>query len=343
MGNKIKPTEQKNNQIKFKQYKKEADFKNIRSKYIKKKIFKNLSKNISLNIIKYNKFFQNQLDINMNDYKECLEKYTKIEIELIPFKNKFGKFINITNKEKYFHIYFNDNEEEIKRFNLIDEDKVFKIKIIIDYQIISFHELFSNCECIKSLNFKKFKRNNINKMSLMFSGCSSLKEIIFTEFNTNNVNSMRGMFYGCSSLKELNLSNFNTENVLDMSDMFSGCSSLKVLDLSNFNTKRVNDMSMMFFECSELKSINISSFDTNNVRNMSYMFSSCSSLKESNISNFDVNKVKDMKGMLVGCSKRIENKVKSKIKNINKNAFNAYFVNYEKNLTFISKILIMNK
>ena len=54
----------------------------------------------------------------------------------------------------YFHIYFNNNKEEIKR-NYIDEDEEIKIiKIIIDYQVKSLKELFSYCEYIKSINFK---------------------------------------------------------------------------------------------------------------------------------------------------------------------------------------------
>ena len=43
--------------------------------------------------------------------------YSSIEIEIISNKNKLGHFINIHYKEnkKYFHIYFDDNTEEVKR------------------------------------------------------------------------------------------------------------------------------------------------------------------------------------------------------------------------------------
>ena len=41
--------------------------------------------------------------------------------------------------EKYFHIYFNDNEtKEIENIYLNIDDNVSKISIIIDYQIKSF-------------------------------------------------------------------------------------------------------------------------------------------------------------------------------------------------------------
>ena len=51
------------------------------------------------------------------------------------------------------------------------------IKIRIDYQIKSFPKLFYECECIESIKFKKFYRNNVTDMSYMFSGCSSLKDL----------------------------------------------------------------------------------------------------------------------------------------------------------------------
>ena len=55
-------------------------------------------------------------------------------------------------------------------------EKISKLKIIIDYQIKSFNGLFKYCGCIEYMHFKKFHRNNINNMSDMFFECSSLKE-----------------------------------------------------------------------------------------------------------------------------------------------------------------------
>ena len=88
-------------------------FSNIKSKYILKLIFGKLQKNKLLGIIRYNKKLQKLLCIDINNYKI---EYCKIEIEIIPFENTYGKFINMNNKdESYYHIYFNDNKEEIKR------------------------------------------------------------------------------------------------------------------------------------------------------------------------------------------------------------------------------------
>ena len=198
----------------------------IKSRYILSKIYDIMSKKKKLEIVKYNKKVQNRLNLGVKDYKEYSETFTPIEIEIIPSKGRYGKFINIDENDKlYYHIYFNDNKEEIKNKYIINsKDKITKIKIIIDYQVKSFKKLFYYCECIESINFKKFYRNNITDMSWMFSLCSSLKELNLTNFNTSNVIDMSYMFNGCMSLKELNLPNFNTNNVKDMSKMFYGCS-----------------------------------------------------------------------------------------------------------------------
>ena len=36
-----------------------------------------------------------EINVNINDYKEYSEKYSTIEIEIIPGKCKIGKYINI--------------------------------------------------------------------------------------------------------------------------------------------------------------------------------------------------------------------------------------------------------
>jgi len=230
--------------------------KNVKSHYIIKKFFEYITERKSLEIIRYNKSIQKRINININHYKAYYETKTSIELDIIPMKGEYGKFLHIYTKDKkYFHIYFNDNKKkEIEITTLNKDDNVSKISIIIDYQIKSFSQLFFMCRCIESIEFKKFYRNNVVDMSYMFGGCSSLKELNLNNFNTNNVTDMSGMFYGCSSLKELNLNNFNTNNVTNMSGMFFGCSSLKELNLNNFNTDNVTDMRCMFGIClDELK------------------------------------------------------------------------------------------
>ena len=119
--------------------------------------------------MKYNKELQKRLNLNINDYKKYAELYSSIEIELKLVDDKYGKFINIPNEEKeYYHIYFDNSNEEIKRNYLKDNEKVKMIKIIINYQVKSLENLFYNCKCINSIFFKKFYRNNIIDMEDMF-------------------------------------------------------------------------------------------------------------------------------------------------------------------------------
>ena len=185
----------------------EQGLRNLQSDYFIQKFFGYMSERKYLETIRYNKSIQKRINININHYKAYSETKTSIELDIIPMKGKYGKFININEEDKkYFHIYFNDNKKkEIENTSLYKDDNVSKISIIIDYQIKSFSKLFYYCECIESIKFKKFYRNNVTDMSGMFRGCSSLKELNLNNFNTNNVTDMSGMFSGCSSLKELNL------------------------------------------------------------------------------------------------------------------------------------------
>ena len=98
-------------------------------------------------------------------------------------------------KKKYYHIYFDNSNNEIERNFLKENEKVKMIKIIIDYQITSFNTLFQNCGCISSIYFKRFYRNNITEMAGMFSYCSSLQEINLSKFNADKVTNMRYEIY----------------------------------------------------------------------------------------------------------------------------------------------------
>ena len=77
----------------------------LKSDYFIQKFFEYIHKRKSLEIIRYNKNIQKRIYININDYKENSEKYSSIEIEIKPMKNKYGEFINIKKiDEEYYHI-----------------------------------------------------------------------------------------------------------------------------------------------------------------------------------------------------------------------------------------------
>ena len=225
-------------------------FANIKSDYILRLVFRNLQEKLFLLLIKYNKDLKKRLIVGINNYEE----YQKIEIEIIPAKNEFGKFINIDNNdyENYYHIYLNGDEKESKSRYINKEDKINKIIVIIDYEIKSLKKLFFECRCIEKINFLKCNRKDILDMEDMFYNCKSLKEINFNNnFNTDNVTNMTGLFYGCSSLEKLNLNNFNTNNVTDMSYMFHECFKLEELYVNNFYTNSLTGVRCMFYGVSK--------------------------------------------------------------------------------------------
>ena len=91
-------------------------FESIKSNFILKKIMNIINKKKLLEIVKINKKLLEKLDLNINDYKEFTQLYSSIEIELNIEGNKYGKFINITDKLKeYFHIYFENSNVETKK------------------------------------------------------------------------------------------------------------------------------------------------------------------------------------------------------------------------------------
>ena len=100
---------------------------NIKSNYFLERIYNNILKKKSLEIVKYNKKIQNRINLSIKDYKEYSEKFSSIEIEIIPCNNEYGQFINIKEDEKlFYHIFINDNKEEKEnKYSINKEDKVY--------------------------------------------------------------------------------------------------------------------------------------------------------------------------------------------------------------------------
>ena len=119
---------------KMKQIKSNVYFENLKCDYFLIKIFDIMKKNKSLEIVKYNKKLQKRLNLSISDYKEFSQLYSSIEIELnIINNNKFNKFINFPGEDKeYYHIYFDNSKKEIKRNYFEENEKIKKIKIIIN-------------------------------------------------------------------------------------------------------------------------------------------------------------------------------------------------------------------
>ena len=84
------------------QIKSDVKYKQIKADYFLEKVFYNLEKKKTLNMVKYNKEIKKRINININDYKEYSEIYSSIEIEIKPVSNKYGRFINIKKEEEIY-------------------------------------------------------------------------------------------------------------------------------------------------------------------------------------------------------------------------------------------------
>ena len=163
------------NVAKMNQVKSKNIFDDLKSDYFLQKVCYNITRKKALEIMNYNKKLQKRLKLNINDYIQFSQLYSSIIIELNLVENKYDKFINIKENEKeYYHIYFDNSKEEIKRDYLQRNEKVKTIKVKINYQVESLSELFRNCKIINSIIFKQFTRINITDMFAMFYECSSL-------------------------------------------------------------------------------------------------------------------------------------------------------------------------
>jgi len=91
---------------------------NIHNHYLWDQIFDYIPVTRKLKIVNYNKNLQKKLNVNIDIYKEYSTKYSSIEIEVKLVDNKHGKFINTTDNE-FYHIYFDNSKEEVKR-NYLD-------------------------------------------------------------------------------------------------------------------------------------------------------------------------------------------------------------------------------
>ena len=280
---------------------------NIKSDFFIPRIFVFMQKLITFKIVNYNKVLQKKLKISIKDFIEIYEIYAPTKIEIIPIKNAYGKFINIKEKEKrYYHIYFNDNKEEIKNKYLInEEDKVDKIKIKIDNKVKSLNGLFDECNCIESINFKKYCRKK-GYLERIFSKCSTLKELTLSNFYNNEMDNMHSTFCEFPSLQKLNLYNFFNNKADNMHSSFKGCKSLKEINIINFNNNVAHNMHSTFLGCKALKILNINNFNSNKARNMHSTFEECSSFQNLNISNFNNNEASNMHSTFLGCPKELK-------------------------------------
>ena len=162
---------------------------NIKSSYILKELFKYVNEYKKLKLLNYNKTIQQRINLSIEDYKNYLS--IKIEVKLIDNYNVNcnNTFISKEFKNSYSSfIYVVLNDETIERkIDSIKNDKISKVKIILNYDLNSYKDLFKHCYFIKEIKFLKNNKNNVTDMSNMFYGCSSLTSLDISELKTDNV------------------------------------------------------------------------------------------------------------------------------------------------------------
>ena len=140
---------------------------NIKSSFILKVIFNVLTERKKLEILRYNKKFQNRIYLSIVDYK----KYLQIEIDLI-LKDELNDYdIYYINKhfqnKPFVHIYFYYKEAERKILFITKNENITKIKVVVDKELKSFKSFFQNCSFIKEIIFNRFYKTDITDMSCM--------------------------------------------------------------------------------------------------------------------------------------------------------------------------------
>ena len=130
---------------------KKTTYKQIKSKFILRKIFDFLPQYNLLKIILHNKDIKNKLNKDIDDYKN----YLRTEILVIPKSKVQVQYFNIYEKDSlpYIHVYLNDDKNETKGPYFTKDNTTKKIKILIDYEFNNFYGLFQNCYYIYKINF----------------------------------------------------------------------------------------------------------------------------------------------------------------------------------------------
>jgi len=237
------------------------------------------------------------------------------KIQILNYDEK----INKDELEKICTIYLNDNIIKFTFDYIFSEPGEYKFMFEFNELLTNANRLFFGCNCLKSINFTKFKSNYIKNMNEMFGGCNKLVSLNLSNFRTKEVISMKGMFKGCKSLKMLDISSFDTNSVIDMSEMFQECESLSFLNLKNFDTVKVKTMKRMFYKCTSLYFMNLSKFKSNSINDISEMFFECTTLNSIDLSNFEIGDNVNTEKMFYNCLyfKSILNEFLSELNNIN--------------------------
>ena len=124
----------------------------IKSLYVLKIIINKIQNKKYLKLFAYNNYLQQKLNISIDTYINYFYKI-EVEIEMLNNRNKLSKddkkneFIQIIDEKdrQFYHIFINEEKEEIKRNYILKNEIGTKIKVLIDLNVKSISQLFCNC------------------------------------------------------------------------------------------------------------------------------------------------------------------------------------------------------
>ena len=225
------------------------DTRQIRSKYIRIKIFEHLSRKNFLNLIKYNKTMQKSFEIKLNDYKEY-KNILEYNIRSIPeFKTD--------PKEIKYKSNLIDNISDEKSFsqNVFLLFKAFDNKHYLIYncenKFISFYEITTN------VIIKKIKISDSNNIPTCFNHYPDVRKkrdlIMSITASSNTIN-----IYDIPNFNRiLNMPKINKNGYLNTANFFSYDNKIYIMSTNHrYSCKNVDPIKIYDLDGTKIKELN---------------------------------------------------------------------------------------
>ena len=245
-----------------------------------------------------------------------IDKRIKIFDPVFVENNKNILSLSVNGRDqKELSVYYNNNNPDDKGKPIIDviiKEKRGKNENENKY-VTDMSYMFNNCKYLKSVDFQKWKTDNITSMEAMFQLCNiDNKDIInISKLNISKLENIRAMFCKCTQLKTLPDINtwflYKESSIKNTSMLFNGCKNFGKNDDINLSSEwaalisKSEDMSYMFNRCKNLKAIHkLKNLKKLSVKSMCGMFNMCEKL-ESITMDIDASSLEDMSIMFQGC------------------------------------------
>ncbi len=328
--------------------------KNIKSKFILKKIFDYINdKNYEYKLFAYSKYFQKIFDIQLFDYKE--KYYDKLGVKFDSYfclqdkKNKNLLKDNLKSYLKKTNIDFDLLRSYLTEYymkyssNFIGDDKP---KILIDIYSPFFDSL-SETECFElfiiPVEFDKIEKYNLkNDYKKAFGNLKKPFSIKINFRNENDVSLLKDFKINFELVQELNMLNIGNEKNINYEHLFKN-----LFSSSNFGKKltklnlKIHDLwnkitdSKIFEKINNLK--NLESLELNGFNfqhNFSLKLNDLKSLVLKNCKNIILHQISNLKSLIISNCIILKSESLVKLENLEK----CELLNYKNDQNFNSII-----